>query len=130
MERPLTSEGHRFRQKLASIIKLSHDWLCIVSFPSSILRTFTRSSKLNDAWNHAKGRKHSTMGDTYTSTRGGGVHNMLRVRVCAAHMGGFLGPKFSKQGSLFRQIFLKQGWLIQKLAKNSKNWVVFRQNSS
>ena len=32
---------------------------------------------------------------------GRGVHNMLRVRVCAAHMGGFLGPKFSKQGSLF-----------------------------
>ena len=26
---------------------------------------------------------------------------MLRVRVCVAHMGGFLGPKFSKQGSLF-----------------------------
>ena len=25
---------------------------------------------------------------------------MLRVRVCAAHIGGFLGPKFSKQGSL------------------------------
>ena len=49
------------------------------------------------------------------------VHNMLRVRVCAAHMGGFLGPKFSKQGSLFRQIFLKQGWVIQKLPKNSKN---------
>ena len=40
-------------------------------------------------------------------TPGGGVHNMLRVRVCAARMGGFLGPKFSKQGSLFRQIFLK-----------------------
>ena len=59
-----------------------------------------------------------------------GVHNMLRVRVCAAHMGGFLGPKFSKQGSLFRQIFLKQGWVIQKLAKNSKKWVVFRQISS
>ena len=30
---------------------------------------------------------------------------MLRVRVCAAHMGRFLGPEFSKQGSLFRQIF-------------------------
>ena len=56
--------------------------------------------------------------------RGGGVHNMLRVRVCAAHMGGFLGPKFSKQWSLFRQIFLKQGWVIQELSKNSKNWVV------
>ena len=59
---------------------------------------------------------------------GGGVHNMFRVRVCAAHMGGFLGPKFSKQGSLFRQIFHKQGWVIQKLAKNSKKWVVFRQS--
>ena len=62
--------------------------------------------------------------------RGGGVHNILRVRVCAAHMGGFLGPKFFKQGSLFRQIFHKQGWAIQNLAKNSKKWVVFRQNSS
>ena len=29
------------------------------------------------------------------------VHNMLRVRVCAAHMGGFVDPKLSKQGSLF-----------------------------
>ena len=46
---------------------------------------------------------------------------MLRVRVCATHMGGFLGPKFSKQGSLFRQIFLKHGWVIQKLAKILKN---------
>ena len=61
---------------------------------------------------------------------GGGVHNMLRVRVCAAHMGGFLGPKFSKQGSIFQQIFHKQGWVIQKLAKNSKKWMVFHQNSS
>ena len=60
----------------------------------------------------------------------GGVHNMLRVRVCAAHMGGFLGPKFSKQRSIFQEIFHKQGWVIQKLAKNSKKWVVFRQNSS
>ena len=47
-----------------------------------------------------------------------GGHNMLRVRVCAAHMGEFLGPKFSKQGSLFRQIFLKPGWIFRKLAKN------------
>ena len=46
---------------------------------------------------------------------------MLRVWVCAAHMDGFLGPKFSKQGSLFRQIFHKQGPVIQKLVKNSKN---------
>ena len=61
---------------------------------------------------------------------GGGVHSTLRVRVCSAHMGVFSGPKFSKQGSLFRQIFLKRGWGIQKLAKNSTKWVVFRQSSS
>ena len=53
---------------------------------------------------------------------------MLRVRVCAAHVGEFFGPKFSKQGSLFRQIFHKRGWVVQKLAKNSQKWVVFRQN--
>ena len=52
---------------------------------------------------------------------------MLRVRVFAAHIGGFLGPKFSKQGSLFRQIFHKQGWVIQKLAKNSKKMGGFPQ---
>ena len=34
---------------------------------------------------------------------------MLSVRVCAAHMGGFLGPKFSKQGYLYRQISLNMG---------------------
>ena len=33
---------------------------------------------------------------------------------------GFLGLKFSNQGSLFRQIFLKHGWVFQKLAKNCK----------
>ena len=42
---------------------------------------------------------------------------MLRVRVCAANMGGLFGPKFSKQGSLFWQIFNKHGWVFQKLAK-------------
>ena len=41
---------------------------------------------------------------------------MLRVRICAAHVGGYFGPKFSKQGSLFRQIFLTHGGFIQKLA--------------
>ena len=43
---------------------------------------------------------------------------MLRERVCAAHMGGLLGLKFSKQGSPFRQIFLKHGLVFQKLAKS------------
>ena len=36
---------------------------------------------------------------------------MLTVWVCAAHMGGILGPKFSKQGSFFP--------LSQKLSKKS-----------
>ena len=42
---------------------------------------------------------------------------MLRVRVSAAHIGGFLDPKFSKQGSLYRQILLKHGWFFQKFSK-------------
>ena len=46
---------------------------------------------------------------------------MLRVQVCATHMGGSLGPKLSKQGSSFREIFLTRGWVFQKLAKNSQN---------
>ena len=37
---------------------------------------------------------------------GGSVHSILTVRVFAAHMGGLLGPNFSKQGSPFPQMFL------------------------
>ena len=44
--------------------------------------------------------------------------------------GWVLGSKFSKQWSLFRQIFHKHAWVIRKLAKNSQKWIVFRQNSS
>ena len=29
----------------------------------------------------------------------GGSHYTFRVQVCDVHMGGFLGPKFSRQGS-------------------------------
>ena len=91
-------------------------------------------NKLNKA---AAKRKSQFLVDSYGQVRNkvnargeGGVHNMLRVRVCASHMDRTLGPKFSKQGSLFRQIFHKQGWVIQKLVKNSKKWVVFHQKSS
>ena len=45
---------------------------------------------------------------------------MFRVQVCATHLDGFLGPKFSRQGSLFWQIYNKHGWIIHKLAKNSQ----------
>ena len=40
---------------------------------------------------------------------------MLRIRVCAAHMSGCLGPKFSKQGSLFGRFSLNMGGF-------SRNW--------
>ena len=45
---------------------------------------------------------------------------MLRVRVCAAHMGGFLGSKFSKQGSLSRQISVNIGGFSRNGQKLSK----------
>ena len=53
---------------------------------------------------------------------GGGVHNMLRVQVCAAHMGGFLGPKSSKQGSLFSvDLSLNMGGLCRNWRKIVEN---------
>ena len=60
-----------------------------------------------------------------------GSHDMLRGLVCATHMDGCLGPKFSKQGYLFQQIFpSKRGSVWQKLAKDSHKFVVFCQNPS
>ena len=48
---------------------------------------------------------------------------MSRVRVCAAHMGGFLGPKFSKQGSPFLGTFsLTIDGLSRNGRKVAKNW--------
>ena len=38
----------------------------------------------------------------YQSPGGGGVHNMLRVRVCAAHMGPFFGRFSLNKGGLSR----------------------------
>ena len=46
---------------------------------------------------------------------------MLRVQVCAAHMGGFLGPKFSKQGSLYGRFSLSIGGLSRNWRKIVKN---------
>ena len=58
--------------------------------------------------------KQGTLGHKF-KIQARGVHNMLRVRVCAAHMGGFLGPKFSKQGSHFGRFSINKGGL-------SRNW--------
>ena len=63
---------------------------------------------------------------------GGGYHNMLRVLVCAIHtvwMGFWVQYSLNKD-PVFRQIFLKHGWVFQKLAKNCQKWIVFRLNSS
>ena len=49
----------------------------------------------------------------------GGVHNMLRVRVCPAHMGGFLGLKFSKH--LFGRVSINEGELSRNWRKIAKN---------
>ena len=46
---------------------------------------------------------------------------MLRVRVCAAHMGEFLGPKLSKQGSFFGRFSLNKGGLSRNWRKIAKN---------
>ena len=45
----------------------------------------------------------------------GGVHNMLRVRVCAAHMGGFLGRNSLNKGPFFGRFSINMGWF-------SRNW--------
>ena len=55
---------------------------------------------------------------------------MLRIRVCAAHMDGILGPNLSKQGSLFRHISLTMAGFSRNWQKIVKKLVVFRQNSS
>ena len=46
---------------------------------------------------------------------------MLRVRVCAAHMGGFLGPKFSRQGSFFGRFSINMGGFSRNWRKIVKN---------
>ena len=46
---------------------------------------------------------------------------MLRVRVCAAYMGGFLGPKFSKQGPSFGRFSINMGGLSRNWRKIAKN---------
>ena len=48
---------------------------------------------------------------------------MLRVQVYATHMGGFLGPALSKQGSLFRQIFLKDDLKRKFLLMQMCKWI-------
>ena len=47
---------------------------------------------------------------------------MLRVQICAAHMGGFLRPKFSKKGPPISRFSLKMGGFSRNWQKIVKNW--------
>ena len=46
---------------------------------------------------------------------------MLRVRVCAAHMGGFLGPNSLNKGPFFRRFSLNMGELSRNWRKIAKH---------
>ena len=52
---------------------------------------------------------------------GGGVHNILRVRVCAAHMGGFFGQNSLNKGPFFGRFFINMGGLSRNWRKIAKN---------
>ena len=105
------------------IVYTHYSWLDVGRYKVILPPPRTVSSILQIQFQDKKRNRRDSPG-------GGGVHNMLRVQVCATHMGGFLGPKFSEQGSLFWQIFHKHRWVMEKLAKNSEKCQNSRQNSS
>ena len=60
----------------------------------------------------------------------GGVHNMLRVWVCATHMGGFLGQNSLNKGPFFGRFSINKGGFSRNWQKIAKNGQFFCQNSS
>ena len=46
---------------------------------------------------------------------------MLRVRVCAAHMGGFLGPNSINKGPFFGRFSINKGGSSRNWRKIAKN---------
>ena len=52
---------------------------------------------------------------------GGGVHSMLRVRVCAAHMGGFLSRNSLNKGPFFGRFSINMGGFSRNWRKIAKN---------
>ena len=51
---------------------------------------------------------------------GRGVHNMLRVQACAAHMGGFLGRNSLDKGPLFSRFSINMFGLSRNWRKMAK----------
>ena len=47
---------------------------------------------------------------------------MLRVRLCATHVNGFLGPTFSTHESLFSRLSLNRGGFGRNSQRMVKNW--------
>ena len=52
---------------------------------------------------------------------GGGIHNMLRVRVCAPNMGGFSGQNSLNTGPFFGRFVINMGGLSRNWRKITKN---------
>ena len=48
-------------------------------------------------------------------------HNMSRVRVCAAHMGRFLGQNSLNKGPIFGRFSMKMGGLCRNWRQKAKN---------
>ena len=58
---------------------------------------------------------------------------MLRVRVCAAHMGGFLGQNSPDKGAFFGRFFINMGGMCRnwrKIAKNGSFFANIRHKSA
>ena len=55
---------------------------------------------------------------------------MLRVRVCAAHMGGFWAPDSLNKGPFFGRFSLNKGGLSENWQKIAKNGRFSAKNSS
>ena len=49
------------------------------------------------------------------------VYNILRVRVCAAHMSGFLGRNSINKGTFFSRFSINVGGLSRNWRKIAKN---------
>ena len=52
---------------------------------------------------------------------GGRVHNMLKVQVCAAHMGGLLGRNSLNKGPFFGRFSINMGGLSRNRRQKATN---------
>ena len=75
----------------------------------------SRTLAISKKWNGMEEWRRETHGESP------GVHDTLRIRVCAAHMGGFWVLNSLNNGPFFDRFSLKHGWAFQKLVKIVKS---------